>query len=137
MVKASADGYQPASLKGSFEVQRQLLVEAALSNDFVIPGDEQTVEVKVVDANTNEMVTGANVVGKIGAKKFTASTDDNGLVSYTWDTPSTSGGNDYKVVLDVTAMVILKLRKLHLSRWTNRKIYWNHQLVIMRTISLK
>jgi hypothetical protein len=103
MVKASADGYQPASLSGSYEVHRQLLVEAALSHDLVIPGDEQTVEVKVVDANTNEMVTGANVVGKIGAKKFTASTDDNGLVSYTWDTPSTSGGNDYKVVLDVTA----------------------------------
>jgi hypothetical protein len=103
MVKASADGYQPASLTGSFEVQRQLLVEAALSKDLVIPGDEQTVEVKVVDANTNEKVTGANVVGKIGAKKFAASTDDNGLVSYTWDTPSTSGGNDYKVVLDVTA----------------------------------
>ena len=103
MVKASADGYQPASLKGSFEVQRQLLVETALSNDLVIPGDEQTVEVKVVDANTNEIVTGANVVGKIGAKKFTAATDDDGLVSYTWDTPSTSGGNDYKVVLDVTA----------------------------------
>jgi 3-hydroxymyristoyl/3-hydroxydecanoyl-(acyl carrier protein) dehydratase len=111
MVKASADGYQSASLTGSFEVQRQLLVEAALSNDLVIPGDEQTIEVKVVDANTNEMVTGANVVGKIGAKKFTASTDDNGLVSYTWDTPSTSGGNDYKVVLDVTADGYPKITK--------------------------
>ena len=111
MVKGSADGYQPASLTGSFEVQRQLLVEAALSNDLVIPGDEQTIEVKVMDANTNEMVTGANVVGKIGAKKFTASTDDNGLVSYTWDTPSTSGGNDYKVVLDVTADGYPKITK--------------------------
>ena len=111
VVAASADGYQPASLTGSFEVQRQLLVEAALSNDLVIPGDEQTVEVKVMDANTNEMVTGANVVGKIGAKKFTASTDDNGLVSYTWDTPSTSGGNDYKVVLDVTADGYPKITK--------------------------
>jgi hypothetical protein len=111
MIKASADGYQSASLTGSFEVQRQLLVEAALSNDLVIPGDEQTIEVKVVDANTNEMVTGANVVGKIGAKKFTASTDDNGLVSYTWDTPSTSGGNDYKVVLDVTADGYPKITK--------------------------
>jgi hypothetical protein len=103
LVKASADGYQPASLKGSFEVQRQLLVEAALSNDLVIPGDEQTIKVKVVDANTNEIVTGANVVGKIGTKKFTASTDDNGVASYQWDTPSTSGGNDYNVVLDVVA----------------------------------
>jgi hypothetical protein len=103
LVKASADGYQPASLKGSFEVQRQLLVEAALSNDLVIPGDEQTIKVKVVDASTNEIVTGANVVGKIGTKKFTASTDDNGVASYQWDTPSTSGGNDYNVVLDVVA----------------------------------
>jgi hypothetical protein len=111
MVKASAEGYQPASLTGSFEVQRQLLVEVALSNDLVIPGDEQTVEVKVADANTNEIVKGANVVGKIGAKKFTASTDTNGLISYTWDTPSTSGGNDYKVVLDVTADGYPKITK--------------------------
>ncbi len=103
LVSASADGYQPASLTGSFEVQKQLLVEAALSNDLVIPGDEQTIEVKVMDANTNEKVTDANVVGKIGAKKFTASTDDNGLASYQWDTPSTGGGNNYNVVLDVTA----------------------------------
>ena len=103
LVKASADGYQPASLTGSYEVQRQLLVEAALSNDLVIPGDEQKIEVKVVDANTNEIITGANVVGKIGAKKFTATTDDNGAATHVWDTPSTSGGNDYKVVIDVTA----------------------------------
>jgi len=103
LVKASADGYQPASLTGSFEVQRQLLVDAQLSNDLVIPGDEQTIEVKVVDANTNDIVTGANVVGKIGAKKFTASTDDNGLAYYEWDTPSTSGWNNYNVVLDVNA----------------------------------
>jgi hypothetical protein len=103
LVSASADGYQPASLTGSFEVQKQLLVEAALSNDLVIPGDEQTIEVKVMDANTNEIVTGANVAGKIGAKKFTATTDDNGLASYQWDTPSTGGGNNYNVVLDVTA----------------------------------
>ena len=103
LVKASADGYQPASLTGSYEVQRQLLVEAALSNDLVIPGDEQKIEVKVVDANTNEIITGANVVGKIGAKKFTATTDDNGVVTHVWDTPSTSGSNDYKVIIDVTA----------------------------------
>ena len=111
LVKASADGYQPASLTGSYEVQRQLLVEAALSNDLVIPGDEQKIEVKVVDANTNEIVKGANVAGKIGAKKFTATTDDTGAVSHVWDTPSTSGGNDYKVVLDVTADGYPKITK--------------------------
>ena len=102
LVSASADGYLPASLTGSFQVQRQLLVEASLSKELVIPGDEQTIEVKVVDANTKEIVSGANVLGKIGAKKFSASTDDSGSVDYTWDTPPTSGGNNYQVVLDVS-----------------------------------
>jgi hypothetical protein len=102
LVSASADGYQPAELTGSFEVQKQLLVEASLSKELVIPGDEQTVEVKVVDANTKEIVSGANVLGEIGGKKFSASTDDSGSIDYTWDTPATSGGNAYKVVLDVS-----------------------------------
>jgi hypothetical protein len=102
LVSASADGYQPASLTGSFQVQRQLLVEASLSKELVIPGDEQTIDVKVVDANTKEIVSGANVLGKIGAKKFSASTDDSGSVDYTWDTPPTSGGNGYQVVLYVS-----------------------------------
>ncbi|MDW0167761.1 MAG: carboxypeptidase regulatory-like domain-containing protein, partial [Nitrososphaeraceae archaeon] len=102
LVSASADGYQPASLTGSFEVQKQLLVEASLSKELVVPGDEQTIDVKVVDANTKEIVSGANVLGKIGGKKFSASTDDSGSIDYTWDTPPTSGGNAYKVVLDVS-----------------------------------
>jgi hypothetical protein len=102
LVSATADGYQPASLTGSFQVQRQLLVEASLSKELVVPGDEQKIDVKVVDANTKEIVSGANVVGKIGGKTFSESTDDSGSIDYAWDTPPTSGGNDYKVVLDVS-----------------------------------
>ena len=89
-------------MTGSFEVQKQLLVEANLSKETVIPGDEQTIEVKVVDANTKEIVSDANVLGMIGGKKFSASTDDSGSIDYTWNTPPTSGGNAYKVVLDVS-----------------------------------
>jgi hypothetical protein len=111
LVEASADGYHSASLTGSYEVQRQLLIETALSNDLVIPGDEQEIEVKVVDANTNEIITDANVVGKIGEKKFTATTDDKGSATHIWDTPSTSGGNEYEVVLDVTAEGYPKITK--------------------------
>jgi hypothetical protein len=70
LVSASANGYVPASLTGSFQVQRQLLVEASLSKDPVIPGDEQAINVKVADANTKDAVSGANVMGKIGGKKF-------------------------------------------------------------------
>jgi len=103
LVSASANGYVPASLTGSFQVQRQLLVEASLSKDPVIPGEEQDINVKVLDANTKDAVSGANVMGKIGGKKFSATTDDLGAVSYSWDTPPTSGGNSYQVVLDVSS----------------------------------
>jgi hypothetical protein len=103
LVSASANGYVPASLTGSFQVQRQLLVEASLSKDPVIPGEEQDINVKVLDANTKDAVSGANVMGEIGGKKFSATTDDLGAVSYSWDTPPTSGGNSYQVVLDVSS----------------------------------
>ena len=79
LVSASANGYVPASLTGSFQVQRQLLVEASLLKDPVIPGEEQAINVKVADANTKDAVSGANVMGKIGGKKFSATTDDLGV----------------------------------------------------------
>jgi hypothetical protein len=103
LVSASADGYVPASITGSFQVQRQLLVEASLSKDPVIPGEEQTINLKVLDANTQDAISGANVMGKIGGKKFSEITDDLGTVSYSWHTPPTSGGNSYEVVLDVSS----------------------------------
>src|SRR5678815_4815089 len=54
LISASANGYIPASLTGSFQVQRQLLVEASLLKDPVIPGEEQAIDVKVLDANSNK-----------------------------------------------------------------------------------
>jgi hypothetical protein len=103
LVSASADGYEPASITGSFQVQRQMVVEASLSKDPVIPGEEQTINLKVLDANTQDAISGANVMGKIGGKKFSEITDDLGTVSYSWHTPPTSGGNSYEVVLDVSS----------------------------------
>ncbi|HEX7818309.1 MAG TPA: hypothetical protein VF419_02920, partial [Nitrososphaeraceae archaeon] len=66
LVSASADGYEPTLLTGSFVVQKQLLVEASLLKRLVAPGDEQTIDVKVIDANTKEIVPGAEVMAKIG-----------------------------------------------------------------------
>jgi len=103
LISASANGYEPASLTGSFQVQRQLLVEVGLSKDPVIPGEEQAIDVKVLDANSNKAVSGADVMGKIGGKKFSATTDEHGAISYSWDTPPMSGGNSYQVVLDVSS----------------------------------
>jgi hypothetical protein len=103
LISASANGYEPASLTGSFQVQRQLLVEVSLSKDPLIPGEEQAIDVKVLDANTNDAVSGADVMGKIGGKKFSATTDEHGAISYSWATPPTSGGNSYQIVLDVSS----------------------------------
>ncbi|HEY9399555.1 MAG TPA: hypothetical protein VIP29_06635 [Nitrososphaeraceae archaeon] len=111
LVSASANGYEPASITGSFDVQKQLLVEANLLKDLVVPGDKQTIDVKVMDANTKEIVSGANVMAKIGQKNFSASVNDSGVISYSWDTPNTSGGNSYKVALDVSSEGYPKINK--------------------------
>ena len=103
LVSASANGYEPASITGSFQVQKQLLVQASLLKDLVVPGDNQTIDVKVMDANTKEIVSGANVMAEIGGKKFSEKTDDSGAISYSWDTPATSGGNRNDVVLNVSS----------------------------------
>jgi hypothetical protein len=111
LVSASANGYEPASITGSFQVQKQLLVQASLLKDLVVPGDNQTIDVKVMDANTKEIVSGANVMAKIGGKKFSEKTDDSGTISYSWDTPATSGGNRNDVVLNVSSQDYPKVIK--------------------------
>jgi archaellum component FlaF (FlaF/FlaG flagellin family) len=111
MVSASANGYEPASITGSFQVQKQLLVQASLLKDLVVPGDNQTIDVKVMDANTKEIVSGANVMAEIGGKKFSEKTDDNGVLSYSWGTPATIGGNRYDVVLNVSSHDYPKVMK--------------------------
>ncbi|MGB5089471.1 MAG: hypothetical protein WBN72_00870, partial [Nitrososphaeraceae archaeon] len=76
LVSASANGYEPASITGSFQVQKQLLVQASLLKDLVVPGDNQTIDVKVMDANTKEIVSGANVMAKIGKNNEYNGTSD-------------------------------------------------------------
>ena len=111
LVSASANGYEPASITGSFQVRKQLLVQASLLKDLVVPGDNQTIDVKVMDANTKEIVSGANVMAEIGGKKFSEKTDDSGAISYSWDTPATSGGNRNDVVLNVSSQDYPKVMK--------------------------
>jgi archaellum component FlaF (FlaF/FlaG flagellin family) len=111
LVSSSAKGYEPVSKTGSFQVQRQLLVEASLLKDLLVPGDKQTINVKVMDANTKEIVSGAAVKGKIGIKKFSSNTDDTGAISYSWDTSPTSGGNSYQISLDVSSKGYPKVTK--------------------------
>ncbi len=111
LVSSSAKGYEPVSKTGSFQVQRQLLVEASLLKDLLVPGDKQTIDVKVMDASTKEIVSGAAVKGKIGTKKFSSNTDDTGAISYSWDTSPTSGGNSYQIGLDVSSKGYPKVTK--------------------------
>ena len=104
VVAASADGYQSASLTGSFEVQRQLLVEASLLKRLVVPGDQQTVDVKIVDANTKEIVPGADVVAKIGQKKgYNVTSNASGTYSHTWNISSDIPAGKYNVMVKASA----------------------------------
>ena len=111
LVSASANGYEPASITGNFEIQKQLLVEASLLKDIVAPGDKQTIDVKVLDANNKQSITGADVMTNIGGKKISEKTDANGVMSYTWDTPATSGDNTYQINLDVSSKDYPKVMK--------------------------
>ncbi|HEY7228577.1 MAG TPA: hypothetical protein VH481_10680, partial [Nitrososphaeraceae archaeon] len=111
LVSASANGYESASITGNFDVQKQLLVEASLLKNLVAPGDKQTIDVKVLDANTNETVSGADVMTNIGGKKISEKTDANGVMSYSWDTPATSGDNTYQINLDVLSKDYPKVMK--------------------------
>jgi hypothetical protein len=88
-----------------------LLVEASLLKNLVAPGDKQTIDVKVLDANTNETVSGADVMTNIGGKKISEKTDANGVMSYSWDTPATSGDNTYQINLDVLSKDYPKVMK--------------------------
>jgi len=111
LVSASANGYEPASITGNFQVQKQLLVEASLLKDLVAPGEKQTIDVKVLDANNKQSISGANVITNIGGKKISEKTDANGVISYTWDTPATSGDNTYQINLDVSSKDYPKVMK--------------------------
>jgi curli biogenesis system outer membrane secretion channel CsgG len=56
-----------------------LLVEASLLKHLVIPGDQQAIDVKVVDANTKELVSGANVMAQIGeCNEYNGASDISG-----------------------------------------------------------
>ncbi|HKX20243.1 MAG TPA: hypothetical protein VJM74_01080, partial [Nitrososphaeraceae archaeon] len=111
LVSASANGYEPASITGNFQVQKQLLVEASLLKDLVVPGDKQSMDVKVLDANNKQAISGVNVMTNIGGKKISEKTDANGIMSYSWDTPATSGDNAYQINLDVLSKDYPKVTK--------------------------
>ena len=104
LVSASANGYEPASLAGSFKIQRQLLVEASLLKHLIMPGDQQAIDVKVVDANTKELVSGANVMAQIGEKnEYNGTSDISGAYSRTWNITSDTPSGNYDVLVSASA----------------------------------
>ena len=104
LVSASANGYEPASLTGSFQVQRYLLVEASLLKRIVMPGDQQTIDVKVVDANTKELVSGANVMAQIGENnEYNGTSDISGAYSHTWNITSDTASGNNDVLISASA----------------------------------
>ena len=104
LVSSSAKGYEPVLEIGSFQVQRQLLVEASLLKGLLVPGDKQTIDVKVMDANTKKIVSGANVMAKIGEKnEYNGTADASGEYSYSWNIGSDTPTGKYDVLVSSSA----------------------------------
>lgn len=79
------------------------------SKKSVQPGDEQTVSVKVTNANSSSAISGATVLGSIidpsggSFKKLEGTTDSTGKSSYSWTVGQNEASGKYKTVLDVSA----------------------------------
>ena len=97
-------------MTGSFVVQKQLLVEASLLKRLVAPGDEQAIDVKVIDANTKEIVPGANVMAKIGKENgYNGTSDTSGAYSHSWNITSDIASGKYDVWFQHLPMVTNQL----------------------------
>ena len=73
--------------------------------DLVVPGDKpKQSDAKVMDANTKEIVFRCyKMLWQKLRKEVFRKTDDSGAISYSWDTPATSGGNRNDVVSNVSS----------------------------------
>ncbi len=86
-----------------------LSVSVHFSKRSVQPGDEQTVSVKVTNANSSSAVSGATVLGSIinpsggSFKKLEGTTDSTGKSSYSWTVSQNDASGKYKTALDVSA----------------------------------
>jgi hypothetical protein len=84
-------------------------VSIHISKKSVQPGDEQTVSVKVINANSSSAISGATVIGSItypsggSFKKLGGTTDSTGKSSYSWTVGQKDATGKYKTVLDVSA----------------------------------
>jgi hypothetical protein len=87
---------------------KSMSVSIHFAKSSVLPGKEQTMTLKVVDANLTTPVANASVVGNItkGAgliKKFEGTTDGGGTASYSWNVTKGGTTGKYNVAVQVSA----------------------------------
>jgi hypothetical protein len=86
-----ADGSR-SDVNGTCPTSKTLSLSIAVAKDPIVRGHEQTITVKVSDENSHQRISSANVQGNVryasgstdNGDKFSGSTDNNGVVSYTW-----------------------------------------------------
>jgi hypothetical protein len=89
---------------------KQLLVSIDISNNPVSQGNKQAILVTVSNADSDENVAGAKVIGYIFhpsgfvKKEFVDSTDDNGQVLYSWKIGKNTESSTYIVEAQVSAL---------------------------------
>lgn len=87
---------------------KSMLVSIRFAKSSVLPGKEQTITLKVVDANLSTPIANASVVGNITKtsgliKNFEGTTDGGGTASYSWNITKGESTSKYKAVVQVSA----------------------------------
>jgi Bacterial Ig domain len=87
---------------------KSMSISIRFAKSSVLPGKEQTITLKVVDANLTTPIANASVVGNItkGAgliKKFEGTTDGGGTASYSWNITKAGTTGKYNVAVQVSA----------------------------------
>jgi hypothetical protein len=88
---------------------RSLTAAIRVSDSYAHLGDKETITLKVTDANFNNTIAGASVIGSItkpsGAlfKKLEGTTDDMGKFPYTYTVSKGDISGIYKVIMKVSA----------------------------------
>ena len=106
----STSGHGPLNESVSGNTGDKIMsVSVHFSKRSVQPGDEQTVSVKVTNANSSSAISGATILGSIinpsggSFKKLEGTTDSTGKSSYSWTVSQNDAAGKYKTALDISA----------------------------------
>lgn len=96
------------SINNKINAGKSMSVSIRFAKSSVLLGKEQTITLKVIDANLTTPIANASIVGNITRssgliQKFEGTTDGGGTASYSWNITKGETTGKYKVAVQVSA----------------------------------